>query len=55
MRNPNLLVGHNGEVLKVADDLWLMFYGKDSLSDQAGCDIRVALYKGKLDDLAGKK
>ena len=55
VRNPNLLVGHDGEVLKVADDLWLMYYGKDGLFDQAGCDIRVALFKGKLDDLTGKK
>jgi hypothetical protein len=47
-RNPNLLAGQDGEVLKIADDLWLMFYGPDGYFDQAGCDIRVALYKGKL-------
>lgn len=50
--NKNLLVGIDGEVLKVADDLWLMFYGRDGFFDQAGQDIRVALYKGKLADLA---
>jgi hypothetical protein len=29
-----------------------MFYGGDGFFDQAGQDIRVALYKGKLADLA---
>ena len=28
-------------VLKVADDLWLMYYGPDGYFDQADCDIRV--------------
>ena len=43
LKNPNLLVGQDGGVLKVADDLWLMFYGPDGRFDQAACDIRVAL------------
>ena len=51
-RNKNLLIGIDGEVLKVADDIWLMFYGRDGFFDQAGQDIRVARYKGKLADLA---
>lgn len=55
LKNPNLLVGQDGEVLKVSDDLWLMFYGPDGYFDQAGCDIRAALYKGKLADLASMK
>ena len=54
-RNPNLLVGQDGEVLKVADGVWLMFYGPDGYFDQAGCDIRVSLFKGTLADLAGTK
>lgn len=49
-KNQNLLTGQDGEVLKIADDLWLMFYGPDGFFDQAGCDIRVALFKGKLAD-----
>jgi len=47
VRDPNLLIGQDGEVLKVADDLWLMYYGPDGYFDQAGCDIRVALFKGE--------
>ena len=54
-RVPNLFTGQDGEVLKVADDLWLMYYGPAGYFDQAGCDIRVALFKGKLADLAGTK
>jgi hypothetical protein len=55
LQNAGLLIGQDGEVLKASDDLWLMFYGPDGYFDQAGCDIRVALYKGKLADLASKK
>lgn len=55
VRNINLLVGIDGEVLNVADDEWLMFYGRDGFFDQAGQDIRVALFEGKLADLALKK
>ena len=54
-RNPNLLTGQDGEALKVADDLWLMYYGPDGYFDQAECDIRVAVFKGKLADLARTK
>ena len=39
-------------MLKIAGDLWRMYYGPDGYFDQAGCDIRLALYKGKLADLA---
>jgi hypothetical protein len=46
--NPNLIVGQDGEVIKVTDNLWLMYYGPDGFFDQAGCDIRVALYGGKF-------
>jgi hypothetical protein len=52
VKNPNILVGQDGEMLKIADDLWLMFYGPDGFFDQAGCDIRVALFKGKFTNMA---
>jgi hypothetical protein len=53
-RNTNLLVGIDGEILLLADDLWMMFYGRDGFFDQGGQDIRIALYRGKLADLAMK-
>jgi predicted GH43/DUF377 family glycosyl hydrolase len=54
-QNTNLLVGQDGEVLKVADDLWLMYYGPDGYFDQKGCDIRLAVFRGKPENLATNK
>jgi hypothetical protein len=53
-RNTKLLLGIDGEALNVADNLWLVFYGRDGFFDQAGQDIRLAVFKGSLNDLAGK-
>jgi len=53
--NTDLLVGIDGEAIHVADNLWVLFYGPDGFFDQAGCDIRVALFKGKLSSLIEKK
>jgi len=53
-KNPNLLAGIDGEVLPLTADSWLMFYGPDGFFDQAGCDIRAALYNGNLAGLAAK-
>lgn len=53
-RAPNLLAGIDSEILNVADDLWTMFYGRDGFFDQAGQDIGIAFYEGKLADLAKK-
>ena len=47
-KNSNLLLGQDGEMLKIADDLWPMYYGPDGYFNQAGCDIRIALFKGQL-------
>jgi len=54
-RNPNLISGIDGEVIPLAPDLWLMFYGPEGFFDQAGCDIRAALYHGSLAGLAGNE
>ncbi len=50
-RNRRLVKGHDGEVLKVADDLYLMYYGPRNHFDAKGCDIRLAIYCGTLDEL----
>jgi hypothetical protein len=52
-RNTDLLVGQDAEVLKVADDLWLLYYGPDGYFDQARCDIRLAVFRGQFRDPAG--
>jgi hypothetical protein len=49
--NKRLLKGHDAEVLKVADDLYLMYYGPRNHFDAKDCDIRLAVYRGKLSDL----
>lgn len=54
-RNKNLVEGHDGEVLKVADDLYLMYYGPRNRFDAKDCDIRLAIYNGDLDDLVPGK
>jgi hypothetical protein len=53
-QNRQLLLGQDAEILKVADDLYLMYYGPDGYFDQKDCDIRLAVYQGKLSALAAK-
>lgn len=43
--------GHDAEVIEIAPDLWLMYYGPNKYFDMPECDVRVAIYDGKLDDL----
>ncbi|MCX6879599.1 MAG: hypothetical protein NTW21_38210 [Verrucomicrobia bacterium] len=45
-----LIRGHDAEVIEAAPGLWLMYFGPDGCFDMPGCDIRVALFRGKLDD-----
>jgi len=50
-RNKKLLEGHDAEVLKVADDVYLMYYGPRNHFDAKDCDIRLAIYNGRLGGL----
>ena len=50
-RNKNLLEGHDGEIFKLANDLYLMYYGPRNHFDAKDCDIRLAVYNGRLGDL----
>jgi len=50
--NRNLAAGHDGELLRAADGLYLLYYGPRNHFDAAGCDIRVALYQGTWQHLA---
>ena len=51
--NSNMFDGHDPEVLKAAEDLYLLFYCPSiyDMGHKPGCDIRVALLEGKIDDL----
>lgn len=53
-RNKTLLKGHDSEVLRVADDLYMMFYSPQNGFDREDTDIRLAVYNGTLSDLAHK-
>jgi predicted GH43/DUF377 family glycosyl hydrolase len=53
-RNKMLIKGHDAEVLRVTDDLYLMFYSPQNHFDRKDCDIRLAVYNGRLPDLVSK-
>ncbi len=53
-KNKRLLRGHDSEVLRVTDDLYLMFYSPQNHFDKKDSDIRLAVYHGCLADLASK-
>jgi hypothetical protein len=53
-KNRRLVKGHDSEVLKVADDLFLMFSSPQNGFDRAGTDVRLSVYNGTLQDLAKK-
>ena len=46
-----LIRGHDAAVIEAAPDLWLMYYGPEGYFDMPECDIRLAVYKGKLSDI----
>jgi len=53
-KNKKLLKGHDSEVLRITDDLYMMFYSPQNGFDRVGCDIRMAVFNGRLPDLASK-
>ncbi len=50
--NKLLVPGHDGELLRAGENLYLLFYGRQGHFDAKDCDIRVAIYAGKLDALS---
>ncbi|MEI6178539.1 MAG: hypothetical protein WCS43_16735 [Verrucomicrobiota bacterium] len=53
-RNKALIKGQDADVLRVADDLYLMVYSPQGGFDAKGTDIRLAVYNGRLPDLVNK-
>jgi hypothetical protein len=53
-KNKRLVRGHDSEVLKVSNDLYLMFSSPQNGFDRVDCDIRLSVYNGTLEDLANK-
>jgi len=50
-RNKRLIKGHDADVLRVAGDLYLMVYSPQNHFDRKDCDIRLAIYHGRLPNL----
>ncbi|MBT4501995.1 MAG: hypothetical protein HOC74_29960 [Gemmatimonadetes bacterium] len=50
--NKNLLPGHDGELLRVNDTRWFMYYGPQGYFDRKDCTINLTIYDGKLANLA---
>ena len=55
VQNPAVMHRHDAYIVNLQDDLHLMYYGPDGYFDQAGCDVRLALFNRKLDNLARTK
>jgi len=53
--NKNLISTEDAEMLKVAPGRYFLFYCPAGFQDKAGCDIRLAIYNGRLDDLTGQR
>jgi predicted GH43/DUF377 family glycosyl hydrolase len=53
-KNKRLVKGHDADVLRVADDLYLMVYSPQNHFDRKDCDIRLAVYNGRLQELTAK-
>jgi predicted GH43/DUF377 family glycosyl hydrolase len=50
--NKKVLNGHDADVLRVTDDLYMMVYSPQKGFDAKGTDIRLAVYNGRLPGLA---
>jgi predicted GH43/DUF377 family glycosyl hydrolase len=53
-KNKRLVKGHDADVLRVADNLYMMVYSPQNHFDAKDCDIRLAVYNGRLSELASK-
>ncbi len=49
-----VIEGDDPEILKMANDLYLLFYRPTEyhMGHEPGCDIRVAVFEGNLNELA---
>lgn len=50
--NRRLFAGHDADVLRIGDSLYLAYFGPRGHFDQLDSDVRLAIYRGKLSDLA---
>jgi hypothetical protein len=55
VENGKILLAQDAEVIKAADHFYLMYYNPNGYFDGEGCDVRLALFEGNLDNLMEKK
>lgn len=55
VQNPAVLAGEDQEVVKVGENLYYMYYCPPNYFDRVGCDIRLAILRGDLDDVVARK
>ena len=53
--NRQLVAGHDGELLRAGEGLHLLYYGRQGFFDAKDCDIRVAVYAGRLEALGEQR
>jgi hypothetical protein len=52
VQDSHVMLCHDASVLKVTDNLYFLYFGPDGYFDQKGCDIRLAVLNGSLNDLS---
>ena len=52
--NKHLFAGHDTDVVRVGDSLYMAYFGPQGHFDQKDSDVRLALYRGNLRDLVDK-
>ena len=50
--NRDLFAGHDADILRVGKSLYLAYFGPRGHFDQLDSDVRLAIFRGELDDLA---
>jgi len=53
-KNQRLIYGLDADVLQVSDELYLMAYAPENHFDKKDADIRIAVFNGRLSELASK-
>lgn len=49
--NKSLFPGHDAEILRVNDTLFYAYYGPNGYFDRKGCDIRLKIFNGEMDEM----
>lgn len=48
-----IIKGHDAEILQIDKNTWFLYYAPYTYFDMPDCDIRLAIFHGKMEKLAG--